>query len=119
LHTLQAVFESPLIPISWIICEFHCVPYKPVQNQVIFKLSGRSPRQDLSSRVMWPRCRCLNLGSSLHVFELESKWTFPLLDILAWGLFITGYFKGCDWPLFCEWQGQQIWQLLIPRVKEA
>jgi hypothetical protein len=24
-----------------------------------------------------------------------------------------------DWPPFCEWQGEQIWLLLIPRVKEA
>jgi hypothetical protein len=40
-------------------------------------------------------------------------------EIIARGLLNSGHFKGCDWPPFCEWQGEQIWQLLIPRVKEA
>jgi hypothetical protein len=41
----------------------------------------------------------------------------PTPDILARGLF-PRYFKGCDWPPFCEWQGEQIWQLLISRVRK-
>jgi hypothetical protein len=57
-----------------------------------------------------PRRRCLNLGSSMHMFEMDSTWNIP-----AWGLFISGYFKACDWPPFCELQGDQIWQLLIPK----
>jgi hypothetical protein len=34
-------------------------------------------------------------------------WKFPL-QILARGLFISDYFKGCDWPPFCEWQGGRL-----------
>jgi hypothetical protein len=59
--------------------------------------------------ILVPRCMCLNwiAHGNFH-------------SILAWGLFISGYyFKGCDWPPFCEWRGEQIWQLLIPRVKES
>jgi hypothetical protein len=36
------------------------------------------PRQGQSTARVWTRCRCLNLGSSLHVFELDSTWKFPL-----------------------------------------
>jgi hypothetical protein len=54
---------------------------------------------------------------------MTSMQVFGILDSqsIAHGLFISGYFKakGCDWPPFYEWQGEQIWELLIPRVKEA
>jgi hypothetical protein len=56
------------------------------QNQVIFKhLSGRR----VSVHVCRPLCRCLKPGSSMHVFELDSTWIFPiqisLLEVcLSW-----------------------------------
>jgi hypothetical protein len=52
----------------------------------------------------------MNLGSSMHVFELVAHGNFhsryPCLRCVYLGLF-----QGCDWPPFCEWRGEPIWQL--------
>jgi hypothetical protein len=99
----------------------HCLTNKCTvrsPNQVIFKhLSIRSPRQVSVTRVDLDAGVCI-LDPSWTCLNWIAHGTTP--DILAWlSFFISGYFKGCDWPPFCEWQVEQIWLLLIPRVTDA
>jgi hypothetical protein len=62
-------------------------------------------------------CSDLNAGVWIYV---DSTWKLPLqISLLEVGLSQaqggTSCFEGCDWPPFCEWQGEQIWLLFIPR----
>jgi hypothetical protein len=104
-HTGGRVFSwkksAGLIPV-------HCSPRIKLFSNTVWQESKAGP----SVRVYDLRCRCLNLGSSMHLFELEHME-------ISTPDFVDLRFKGCDWPPFCECQGEQIYLLLIPRVNEA
>jgi hypothetical protein len=66
-------------------------------------------RDENASHVYLPRCRCLNLWSSMHVFELDSAWKFVYLWLFQ-GLWLATFLRVARRADFVA---------VIPSVKEA